>query len=87
MAITTDHVTGFFVGLGMAVVGFYLYRRNQSQVDDFLRKQGLPLSGGSGSDRANMTLEELVGEKEGLEDLIAERETGDAKEKEKKSSS
>jgi len=56
MAINSNHVTGFAVGLGVAAVGF---------------------------DAGGMSLEDLVREKERLEDLIAEREiAGEAGEKE-----
>lgn len=74
MNITTQHITGFAVGVGAAAVGFYAYRRNQQQVDDFLRRQGIPLPEDASHDPAGLSLEELVVEKERLEDLIAERE-------------
>lgn len=76
MAIKPDHLTGFAVGLGAAAVGFYLYKRNQKKVDQWLRSQGVNVPGGEGSDPSGMSLEELVAEKERLEDLIAEREMG-----------
>lgn len=75
MAISSQHVTGFVIGLGAAAAGFYLYKKNQKQVDAWLRKQGIELPAGDAlSDYENLTLEELVREKENLEDLIAERE-------------
>lgn len=73
MAISSDHVTGFVVGVGAAAVGLYLYKKNQPKVDEFLRKQGIAMPNASG-DTQSMTLQELVREKERLEDLIAERE-------------
>ena len=72
--ITSQHVTGFVVGLGVSALGFYLYKKNQPQIDDFLRRQGIPLPSQGARDEGSMTLEELVAEKEHLEDLIAERE-------------
>ena len=47
MAITSDHVTGFIVGLGVASLGFYMYKKNQAQIDEWLRRQSinLPLPG------------------------------------------
>ncbi len=72
--VTSQHVTGFVVGLGVSALGFYLYKKNQPQVDDFLRRQGIPLPAQGVKDEGAMTLEELVAEKEHLEDLIAERE-------------
>ena len=74
MNVTSQHVTGFFVGVGAAAVGYYLYKNNQAKVDDFLRRQGIQIPERTMRDPASLTLEELVSEKERLEDLIAERE-------------
>jgi hypothetical protein len=74
MPVTSQHVTGFVVGLGVAAAGFYFYKMNQKQVDAWLESQGVHLPGASTSDYSSMTLEELVRQKETLEDLIAERE-------------
>ena len=72
--ITSQHITGFVVGIGVAGLGFYLYKKNQHQVDEFLRRQGIQLPALSSKDYASMSLQDLVAEKEKLEDLIAERE-------------
>ena len=74
MSINTDHVTGLAVGLGAAALGLYLYKKNQRQVDEWLRSQGINLPQDNGKNAASMSLEELTREKERLEDLIAERE-------------
>ena len=74
MALTSDHVIGFALGLGAAAAGFYMYKKNQGQVDEWLRKQGINVPGGIANDAASLSLEELVAEKERLEDIIAERE-------------
>jgi hypothetical protein len=74
MAITAQHVTGFAIGLGVAAVGFYMYKKNQPSVDEWLRKQGIEVPSRAVADYGTLTLEELVLEKERLEDLIAERE-------------
>lgn len=74
MPVTSQHVTGFVVGLGGAAALFYFYKMNQKQVDAWLESQGIHLPGGSASDYSSMTLEELIRQKETLEDLIAERE-------------
>ena len=81
MAITTDHLVGLAVGVGTAAAAYYLYKKNQSRVDEWLRQQGVNLPAGSGKDHAAMNLEELVREKERLEDLIAEREMTDQAQK------
>jgi hypothetical protein len=72
--ISSQHVTGFVVGLGVAAAGFYFYKKNQKRVDDWLRQQGIAIPTAEVSDYRAMTLEELVQEKERLEDIIAERE-------------
>ena len=74
MAINSQHVTGFVMGLGAAAAGFYFYKKNQKKVDDWLRRQGIELPATSTADHGSLSLEELVLEKEHLEDLIAERE-------------
>ena len=74
MQFTSQHVTGFVVGLGVAAAGFYLYKLNQRQVDAWLESQGIQLPSAGASDLGSMTLEDLVRQKERLEDLIAERE-------------
>jgi hypothetical protein len=74
MAISSQHITGFIIGLGAAAAGFYLYKKNQKRVDEWLGRQGIHLPPAEGGDYGSMTLEELVREKENIEDLIAERE-------------
>ncbi len=76
MAITSEHVTGAVVGLGIASLGFYLYKKNEAQIDEWLRRQSinLPFPGCQAKDQSGKSLEELLREKERLEDLIAERE-------------
>jgi hypothetical protein len=74
MPITSQHVTGFVVGLGVAAAGFYLYKKNQKRVDAWLERQGIHLPSAASADYGSMTLEDLVRQKENLEDLIAERE-------------
>ena len=78
MAVSSDHVTGFAVGLGAAALGFYMYKKNQATVDAWLRQQGFHLPQSNGHDSGTMTLEELMREKERLEDIIAEREMTEA---------
>ena len=74
MTITSEHLTGFVVGIGVASLGFYLYKKNEAQVDEWLRRQAINLPGRQAKDSAGMSLEELLREKERVEDLIAERE-------------
>jgi len=72
--ITSDHFAGFAVGLGAAALGFYIYKKNQAQIDAWLKSQGISMPETGGKKVSNMTMEDLVSEKEKLEDLIAERE-------------
>jgi septal ring factor EnvC (AmiA/AmiB activator) len=74
MAINSQHITGFVIGLGAAAAGFYFYKKNQKQVDEWLRRQGIELPVATGCDYGSMTMEDLAREKEHLEDLLAERE-------------
>lgn len=85
MAINTDHITGFAIGVGVAAAGFYAYKKNQSRVDGWLREQGIEVPAAAAADAASLSLEDLVLEKEKLEDLIAEREMADKEDKKAKS--
>jgi hypothetical protein len=75
MTISNDHLSGFIFGAGAAAAAYYYYRKNQPQVDEFLRKQGIELPNlQMQRDLTDWTIDDLVREKERLEDLIAERE-------------
>ncbi len=73
--LSTSKVIAFGAGVGTAAVGFYLYKKNESKIHDFLRSQGVsvPESVG-GKAPTDLSLEELVTSKEQFEDLIAEKE-------------
>lgn len=71
--INRDHITGALVGVGVCAVGYYIYKKNQNKVDDFLRQQGINVPSQS-VNFSNMSLPELMETKETLEDLIAERQ-------------
>lgn len=58
MPVTSQHVTGFVVGLGVAAAGFYFYKMNQKTVDAWLESQGIHVPGASTNDYSSMTLEE-----------------------------
>lgn len=74
MNIRSEHLVGFAAGIVASAGGYYLYKQNQSRVDGWLRDQGIRVPQSSTADPESMTLEELVIEKEKLEDLIATRE-------------
>ncbi len=74
MAISAQHVTGFVAGLGVSALTFYLYKKNQAKVDQFLSDHGIQVSSVMSRDPESMSLKDLVKAKEDLEDVIAERE-------------
>ncbi len=74
MGVNSEHVTGFAVGVGAAAVGVYLYKKNRQHVDQWLRQQGINVPESPSNHADALSMEELVREKERLEDLIAERE-------------
>ncbi len=74
MAITSQHLTGFAAGLGVSALSFYLYKKNQAKVDQFLSDHGIEVSSFMERDPQSMSLKELIKAKEDLEDMIAERE-------------
>ncbi len=74
MNINSNHVIGFAAGIVASAGGFYLYKKNQSLVDGWLRDQGIRVPNRASIEPGSMSLEELVTEKERLEDIIAARE-------------
>ena len=74
MNINSNHVIGFAAGIVVSAGGYYLYKKNQSRVDGWLRDQGINVPSGTSIEPESMSLEELVTNKERLEDIIATRE-------------
>ena len=67
--------TGILIGVGLSVAAYYFYMNNKEKVDEFLKSQGINIPVPAGTkDYSSMTIEELVGTKEHIEDLIAEME-------------
>ena len=85
MAINSQHVTGFAVGFGVSALSFYVYKKNQAKVNQFLNDHGIQVSSLMERDPDSMSLEELIKTKEDLEDMIAEREFEEKQAEEKKS--
>lgn len=73
-AINSDHIKGALVGVGVCTVGYYIYRRNQRQVDSFLKEKGIEVCKNTSKSYKSMSLEELMETKELIEDIIAERQ-------------
>ena len=86
MAITSQHVVGFAAGIGLSAFGFYLYKKNQGRVDQFLSEHGIQVTSLLERNPKSMSLKELIKAKEDLEDMIAEREY-EAKQAEEQTSS
>lgn len=74
MIPTNKFLLGAAVGFGTAVTGYYLYKKNQDKVDSFLREQGFHLPPSKEVGYQDMSLEDLMLNKERIEDLIAEKE-------------
>ena len=74
MAITSEHLVGAAVGVGVAAVGFYLYQKNQDKINEFLRSHGLDIPVSDKQPIESMNIEDLATLKERIEDLLAERE-------------
>ena len=76
--ITKNHLVGAAVGVGIAAVAFYLYKKNQAKVDEFLRKQGINIKTSSCASLENLDIEGLTEMKEHIEDLIAEKSAAES---------
>jgi hypothetical protein len=72
--VKKEHLVGAVVGIGAVAAGYYLYKKNQNKVDNFLRKQGINVKTSNTANYENMDLESLMTVKEHIEDLIAEKE-------------
>lgn len=82
--ITNDHVVGFAAGVAVTALALYWYDQNRERVDQFLQSQGIgsdqggmywpppPQSPPTASGDQKLSLEELMAQKERLEDMIAE---------------
>lgn len=75
--VTKAHVIGAAVGIGVTVAGYYLYKKNKSKVDNFLRNQGINVKSCDAANYEDMTVEELTEVKEHIEDVLAEKELND----------
>ncbi len=67
MTITSDHVTGFVVGLGVASLGFYMYKKNEGQIDEWLRSQSInfPFPGFKAKDQSARRWKNCCGRRSG----------------------
>lgn len=72
--ITKQHVVGVAVGIGVTVAGYYLYKKNKSKVDEFLKSQGINIKTCDSTNYEEMSVEALTEVKEHIEDILAEKE-------------
>lgn len=76
--ITKAHVVGAAVGIGVTAAGYYLYKKNKTKVDAFLRNQGINIKSCDSVNYEDMSVEALTETKEHIEDILAERELNGA---------
>lgn len=75
--MSNDHVVGFVGGVACTAAAFYWYTQNREKVQEFLAAQERAMAaarpGAAPADPGKKpTLQELLAQKERLEDLIAE---------------
>lgn len=66
------------MGIGVTVAGYYLYKKNKTKVDAFLRNQGINIKSCDSVNYEDMSVEALTETKEHIEDILAERELNGA---------
>ena len=71
MAFNKDFLMGFLSGTVVGAVGYRVYEQNNGQLKNLIQ-QGSQF--GLETEKAEPTIEDLVLQKERLEDLIAEQE-------------
>lgn len=76
MVMNKDFMMGFVSGTVVGAVGYRLYEQNQGQLSQLIQnpatQQLNPLQSVAAS-REELTLEDLIAQKERLEDFIAEK--------------
>jgi hypothetical protein len=68
--LTRDFWMGFFTGTVVGAVGYRLIEQNNGQLQSLLQMQ--PMGSMGSTNGSEPSLEELISQKERLEDLIAE---------------
>ncbi len=59
MNINSNHVIGFAAGIVVSAGGYYLYKKNQSRVDGWLREQGINVPGRTSTAPEAMSLKDF----------------------------
>ncbi|MDQ0257286.1 hypothetical protein J2S74_004744 [Evansella vedderi] len=76
MAFNNDFLMGFVSGAVVGAVGYRIYDQNGGQLNRLIQTQPFNLGNQGNGNQMNgqsPTLEELIAQKEKLEDLIAEK--------------
>ena len=73
MITNNQLVKGILIGAGVSLVAFCAYKSNEEKVDAFLNRHGIKVKT-PGTSLESLTIEELMRQKEDIEDLIAEKE-------------
>ncbi len=74
MDLSKNYFIGFLAGVTVSAAGFYMYKKNQPKIENFLRLQGIDIPPSNETNYKEMALEKLMETKENLEDIIAEKE-------------
>lgn len=83
MAMNKDFLMGFVSGTVVGAVGYRLYEQNSGQLKQLIQQAPSPVNFGGANNNATAgntsvpSVEELVAQKERLEDLIAEKQASD----------
>ncbi|PHA02314.1 hypothetical protein COE51_03450 [Bacillus pseudomycoides] len=72
MALNKDFLMGFVSGAVVGVVGYRLYEQNGGQLQRLVQPNGVFGGGAPQAGSYQPSVEELVAQKERLEDMIAE---------------
>lgn len=72
--IKKAYITGALIGAGVTALGYYLYKKNQQKVDDFLCEQKIEVKSPISPNYEDMDLETLNETKTRLEEIIAIKE-------------
>ncbi|SFE23551.1 hypothetical protein [Peptostreptococcus sp. D1] len=70
----TELIKGVAIGVGVCVVGYVAYKKNEDAVNSFLNNHGFNIESGNNTDFYSMSLEKLMETKETIEDIIAEKD-------------
>lgn len=81
MVLNKDFMMGFVSGTVVGAVGYRLYEQNQGQLSQLIQNPGIPSMNSLPSLSTNqneVTMEDLIAQKERLEDYIAEKKVNSA---------